>query len=82
MDLFYEMLLHYNKRLLPEQLRQQVQLDAKNWVEMESFHALVKIKSILEDDSLRDDECFQKIEEIVCVFEDLGSGCGSRHDFG
>ena len=45
-------------------------------------NALVKrIKEILEDDELEDEECFMKIEEIVCVFEDLGMGCGSRHDF-
>ena len=31
---------------------------------------------------LEDSECFYRIEEIVCVFEDLGSDCGSRHDFG
>ena len=36
----------------------------------------------LEDDSLEDSECFYRIEEIVCVFEGLGSDCGSRHDFG
>ena len=34
-----------------------------------------------QDDALSDPECFQKIEAIVQVFEDLGSGCGSRHDF-
>ena len=37
---------------------------------------------VIEDDSLEDDECFMKIEEIVCAFENLGSGGGNRHDFG
>ena len=50
--------------------------------ELECHKALQKIKAILEDDSLEDSECFYRIEEIVCVFEDLGSDCGSRHDFG
>ena len=50
--------------------------------ELECYKALQKIKAILEDDSLEDSECFYRIEEIVCVFEDLGSDCGSRHDFG
>lgn len=50
--------------------------------ELECYKALQKIKAILEDDSLEDSECFYRIEEIVCVFEDLGSGCGNRHDFG
>lgn len=45
--------------------------------ELECYKALQKIKAILEDS-----ECFYRIEEIVCVFEDLGSDCGNRHDFG
>lgn len=51
-------------------------------VESESYKALKKIKTIIEDDSLEDEECFIKIEEIVRVFERLGSDCGNRHDFG
>ena len=27
-------------------------------------------------------ECFQKIEEIIRAFEEIGSGGGIRHDFG
>ena len=50
--------------------------------EMICYEALGKIKAILEDDSLSDRECFQQIEEIVNVFESIGSSCGSRHDFG
>ena len=51
-------------------------------VELKCYDALKKIKAILENDSFNDIECFNKIEEIICVFEDLGSGCGTRHDFG
>ena len=51
-------------------------------VELECYKALAKIKAILENDTLADSECFQQIEEIVCAFEYLGSGGGSRHDFG
>lgn len=36
----------------------------------------------MKDDDLEDDECFIKIEEIVRLFEGLGSGGGNRHDFG
>ena len=42
---------------------------------------LKQIKAIIEDDSLEDPECFQKIEEIVNTFEMFGSDGGSRHDF-
>lgn len=51
-------------------------------MEKECYKALEKIQLILDDDSLADAECFQKIEESVCVFEELGSSGGSRHDFG
>ena len=56
--------------------------DAKKIVELECYQALQKIKDILENDSLEDSECFYRTPEIVCVFEELGSGCGNRHDFG
>lgn len=46
------------------------------------YQALKKIKEILANDDLSDAECFSKIEEIVLVFEDLGSDAGNRHDFG
>ena len=44
--------------------------------------ALARIRAVLSNDFLNDPECFQKIEEIVTVFEQLGIGCGTRHDFG
>ena len=46
--------------------------------ELEGCKILQKIKAIIEDDSLSDFEC---AEEIICVFEELGSICGGRHDF-
>ena len=42
-------------------------------LEYKSYQTLREIKRILEDDSLSDPECFQKIEAIVCLFEELGS---------
>ena len=45
------------------------------------YAALEQIRAILKDDTLDDHDCFQKIEEIVCVYEQLGSDFGSRHDF-
>lgn len=44
--------------------------------------ALRDIRDILDDGSLEDGECFHRIEGIVSVFETLGPGAGSRHDFG
>ena len=51
-------------------------------VESVCYRALEKIKAIVQDDSLDDPECFEKIEQIVCVLESIGSGGGFRHDFG
>lgn len=47
-----------------------------------SSRVLLKIRDILADDTLSDENCFQRIEAIVCLLEDLGIDCGARHDFG
>ena len=44
--------------------------------------ALWKIREILADDTLEDPECFQRIEAIVSLLEDMGISCGGRHEFG
>ena len=44
--------------------------------------ALLRSRDILEDDSLSDERCFQKIEAVVTLLEELGISCGGRHDFG
>ena len=46
------------------------------------FQTLENIKNIVCADNLSDPECFEKIEEIVCTFEEIGVYCGGRHDFG
>lgn len=43
--------------------------------------ALEDIRKVLDDDRLDDSECFWKIEEIVKIYEEIGSNGGSRHDF-
>ena len=81
MDLYKEILAHaltYGevKITFPDQ-----NCDLAKIVEGECYQALQKIKAIIQDDSLTDEECFLKIEEIVCVLESVGSGGGFRHDF-
>ena len=44
--------------------------------------ALREIREVLDDDTLDDPQCFQRIERIVEIYEALGAGGGSRHDFG
>lgn len=58
------------------------EVDLNKILDSVCYTTLKKIKEIIEDDSLEDEECFMKIEEIVCVFEELGSNGGNRHDFG
>lgn len=84
MDLSTEILLRLleNREAKVEVTFPGLNFGAAEIVESAAYRALAQIKAILEDDSLRDEECFYKIEEIVHVFERLGSGCGNRHDFG
>jgi len=82
MDLYKEILAH---ALANEELRitfPALQLNAAQIVESACYQALEKIKAVIHDDSLTDGECFMKIEEIICVLEQMGSSGGSRHDFG
>ena len=59
-----------------------MEFDMEKLFEKECYIVLERIKAILEDDSLDDKDCFEKIESIVCLFEEIGSDCGARHDFG
>ena len=80
MELYAEILA----RALSEQ-RIQVTIsgvDLQRLAEDTCCRALRDIKAILEDDTLSDGTCFEKIEAIVRVCERLGSDGGNRHDFG
>ena len=50
-------------------------------LELRCYQALLEIKRIIEDHTLEDPQCFWKIEEIVRVYENMGSDGGCRHDF-
>ena len=51
-------------------------------LELECYKALQKIRNIIRNDTLTDNECFLKIEEIITVFEQIGSHAEGRHDWG
>lgn len=82
MELYKEILVNCLAREEMHILFPNLKVDAKAIVEMECYKALQIIKEIIEDEELEDDECFYKIEEIVCLLEELGSDGGVRHDFG
>ena len=47
-----------------------------------SIRLLSRIREIIRDTNFEDDVCFEKIEAIVCLFEEYGISAGARHDFG
>jgi len=47
----------------------------------EAYQALKRIKEIIDDESLSDEECFLKIEKIIILFEHWDGLDGYRHDF-
>lgn len=65
---------------LPEWLQSEMALNRR--VEGECFKALQKIQAVVDDDRLDDPGCFMRVEEIVRILEETGSGGGFRHDFG
>lgn len=56
--------------------------DPVGMVELRCYWAITEIRRILSDESLEDPECFERIERIVDVMDELGIGGGGRHDFG
>ena len=82
MELYKEILAQTLSKQRMEIRFPDLHMDAAQIVELECYKALQTIKAIIEDDSLEDEACFQKIEDIVCIFEELGSSGGGRHDFG
>jgi len=59
----------------------ELSADLEGILQSECCKTLTKIKAVLEDNSLDDAACFARIEEIVCIFENIGCHCGGRHDF-
>ena len=57
-------------------------MNVEEMMGLKCYQALQEIKRILEEDELDDEECFNRIEKIISVFEKLGSGINERHDFG
>ena len=82
MELYQEILCHvFANEKIQVSFPELIHTDVTKIVELECCKALAKVKAIIENDALADSECFQQIEEIVCTFEELGSGGGCRHDF-
>ena len=74
MELYQEILLNALCAMAPE-------FDAAQIVESACCQALQKVRAALDDDTLDDAACFQRIEAIVSALESIGIR-SSRHDFG
>ena len=78
MELYKEILA---KALSQEELHitfPNLELNANEIVETQCYWTLQKIQTIIRDDNLSDFSC---VEEIVRLFEKLGSDGGTSHDF-
>ncbi len=53
----------------------------KEITENRCYKILLEIKQTIEDEKLTDQDCFIKIEKILCLLEKNGVFC-DRHDFG
>lgn len=82
MELSEEILAHYLAQENAQILFPDLQINAKEIVELRCYQALCQIQSILQNETLGDEDCLIKIEEIVHTIEEIGCSCGSRHDFG
>jgi hypothetical protein len=77
MSLLNDMLRKEIKNTISSAIK-NMNVDYETIINLKSFTALQKIKTVIEDDSLSDFEC---VERIVRIFESIGSDGGSRHDF-
>lgn len=81
MDLYVEMLREILYKETVQVTFPNLTVDQTELLDSIAYRALKKIRDIVRDESLRDEECFKQIEAIVCVLESIGSGGGNRHDF-
>ena len=80
MELWRELLIsglqndNYEIDRIDEKILRQIVLN-------KCYKALLQIKQIIENEKLSDEDCFMKIEKIICALEENNILCG-RHDFG
>ena len=82
MELYRQILIRALENEKIEVTLPDMKVTPEELVEMKCYAALREIKRVIDDESLDDRDCFQKIEEIIQILEKAGSGGGVRHDFG
>ena len=81
MELYEDILLYKLNNLQNIDQLADLLSNASSVITDECYQTLKKIKAVIEDDNLSDPECFAKIEQIIRLFEEIGSNGGNRHDF-
>ena len=81
MELYKEILIKNTMEKAILNSLEAIEHNASDIVQSACYQAIAEIKAVLEDDSMDDKTCFWRIDEIIRVFDRLGSPC-SRHDFG
>lgn len=82
MNLYEELLLYIARSARDEERERAMLSELFKQCNSLCYELLDKIRGVVRDHTLDDGECFEKIEEIVCLFEEYGINAGSRHDFG
>ncbi|MBE6008213.1 MAG: hypothetical protein E7235_03325 [Lachnospiraceae bacterium] len=80
MKLYLEIIEDFLKKEIMEYCKNN-NYDFAKIVENNSYQLLDMVRRIIRDDSLDDNECFNKIEKIVRLFEENGINTGSSHNF-
>ena len=80
MDLYKQILIRVLEKQKAEVYFPDLKSSATDIVESTCYKALSEIKAVLEDSTLEDDECFERIERIVCIFEENCGSLSYRHD--
>ncbi len=82
MELYFELLLHAMENNTVQISFPDFTGDIPAIIHDKCYETLQKIKAVVQDDSLSDPDCFDRIEAIVRALEDAGINPGARHDFG
>ncbi len=84
LDLYNEILTQVLSEKISDIILEHISIniDANQLVKESCYQTLQHIKTIVEDDTLDDPECFHRIEKIICTLEERNISTGSRHDFG
>ena len=79
MDFYEKMIFYIAKKAVEECDYEAMGVLLNQFAQQECHNILQRIQDIIRDDSLNDEKCYTKIEEIVRLFEDHGIDTGNRH---